>query len=93
MDKILREIGADAYVKGLELYSATDSNILEVQSNITSRFVGPDSYWKPSGSKVTGNSSGCFGTSWWIPFPPTLVNERMTHFDLCLDELSIGFKI
>lgn len=43
-----------------------------LETDIQTKFVGPDSYWKdPENSD--SRCSHFFGNAWWIPFPPTLV--------------------
>ncbi|GJJ08808.1 hypothetical protein Clacol_003027 [Clathrus columnatus] len=69
--KILGEVGGMDYAKGIVQYTgAFADRFNEIRQRIQKEFIGPDCYWRDTEREVAG---GCFGSAWWIPFPPTLV--------------------
>ncbi|KAG8896999.1 hypothetical protein FRB99_008521 [Tulasnella sp. 403] len=71
--KIMREVGADAYKRGVDMYYGPKRDRYKAaQRRIEREFVGPDAFWHPEGVGVKG-CSHYFGNAWWIPFPPSVV--------------------
>ncbi|EJD04096.1 uncharacterized protein FOMMEDRAFT_133444 [Fomitiporia mediterranea MF3/22] len=68
--KILREVGLKGYLRGCK--DLKDHALLHsLQEWIQREFTGPDMLWLAPDK--TEQPQARFGTSWWIPFPPTLV--------------------
>lgn len=72
--QILREVGLKDYEDGLCLMpGAKCEEFLLAQHRIQKNYVGPDCFWKADAPPGLPAMTSYFGTSWWIPFPPTLV--------------------
>ena len=75
--QILREVGGLAYTKAVRLVSGPDYEWFRyLEETILEHFIGPDCYWKPHGTLPRG-CTRFFGNAWWIPFPPTLVSDKL----------------
>jgi len=59
------------YATSVAVFKSKQADRMKVAQDVIQRnYIGPDSYWQTPDREPGGI---CFGNTWWIPFPPTLV--------------------
>ncbi|CCL99035.1 uncharacterized protein FIBRA_01044 [Fibroporia radiculosa] len=87
--KIFMDVGSNAYYKAIGLASGPDGPRLHrLEEIIQHHLIGPDSYWDSPSPSSTPNCTDHFGTSWWIPFPPTLIMQYDDGHSSVIQDLS-----